>query len=160
MKCILKSSLLVTAALALVVSVALAAQMLSIQVRSGQLRDKPGYLSKVISKLSYGDRVEMLSEKNDWRKVKSPSGAAGWMHVSALSEQEIILKPTNKDVEAAAESDELALAGKGFNKQVEDKYKSEQKLDYATVNQMEKLTVSPNTIQKFMKDGGLAGEVK
>jgi SH3-like domain-containing protein len=144
--------------LAATAAVALAAQMMSVQVRSGQLRDKPAFLSKVVCSLAYGDRVALSDEKGDWRKVApAKGGAPGWMHVSALSEQVIILNPTDKDVEAAASSDELALAGKGFNKQVEDQYRSQAHLDYSKVDEMEKIVVPPNLIRDFLQKGGLGG---
>jgi hypothetical protein len=78
------------------------------------------------------------------------------MHVSALTEQEIILNPTDKDVEAAANSDELALAGKGFNKQVEEQYKKETRLDYSQVDKMEKIVVPQQYVQEFIQVGRLA----
>ena len=139
----------------LAATVALAAQMMSVQVRSGQLRDKPAFLSKIVCELAYGDRVDLQSEEGDWRKVTSGAGKTGWMHFSALTEQEIVLNPTDKDVEAAASSDELALAGKGFNKQVEDEYRKGSKLDYAKVDEMEKIVVPQNFIQDFIRVGQL-----
>ena len=144
--------------LAATVAVALAAQIMSVQVRSGQLRAKPAFLSKVVSNLAYGDQVALSGEEGDWRKVTpAKGGAPGWMHVSALSEQVIILNPTNKDVEAAASSDELALAGKGFNKQVEAQYRTQTHLDYSKVDEMEKIVVPPNRIRDFLQKGGLGG---
>ena len=143
--------------LAATVAVALAAQLMSVQVRSGQLRTKPAFLSKVVCNLAYGDRVALSEEQGDWRKVAlAAGGKSGWMHVSALTEQMIILNPTNKDVKAAASSDELALAGKGFNKQVEDQYRSQSNLNYSKVDEMEKIVVPPKHIRDFLAKGGLA----
>ncbi|BDQ37101.1 hypothetical protein SYK_14610 [Pseudodesulfovibrio nedwellii] len=152
----IRKGLGVCGCLLFIASIAVAAQLMSVQVRSGQLRDNPGFLSKVVAKLPYGDRVNLKSEKGDWRHVSSVKlGKSGWIHISALSEQEIVLNPTNKDVQAAAKSDELALAGKGFNKQVEQQYRKQSKLNYAKVDEMEKLTVSQTTIAKFISTGAL-----
>ncbi|MCJ2163460.1 MULTISPECIES: SH3 domain-containing protein [unclassified Pseudodesulfovibrio] len=155
MKHLSNTPLLATALVILAATIALAAQMMSVQVRSGQLRDKPGFLSKVVCELAYGDRVDLKSENRDWRQVSAKNGKTGWMHVSALTEQEIVLNPTNKDVETAASSDELALAGKGFNKQVEEQYKKQSKLNYAKVDEMEKIVVPQNYIQDFIRIGCL-----
>jgi len=153
---IIKKALGPCACIVLIAGIALAAQLMSVQVRSGQLRNQPGFLSKVVGNLPYGDRVDLKSEKGDWRHVSSVKlGKSGWIHVSALSEQEIVLNPTNKDVKAAAKSDELALAGKGFNKQVEQQYRKQNKLNYSKVDEMEQLTVAQTTITKFIKTGGL-----
>ncbi|WP_319584179.1 SH3 domain-containing protein [uncultured Pseudodesulfovibrio sp.] len=155
---ILKRLSLAAALLTLAVGLAWAAQAMSVQVRTGQLRDKPGFLSRVIGELGYGDRVDMTGENGDWRKVKSlGDGKSGWMHMSALSQKEIVLKPTDKDVETAASSDELALAGKGFNKQVEDQYRKQTRLDYARVNEMEKIVVPQKYISEFIQKGELGG---
>lgn len=141
--------------------IALAAQVMSVQVRSGQLRDKPGYLGRLVTLLPYGDPVTLDAEEGEWRKVTSTKqNKTGWMHQSALSEQKIILRPTNRDVEAAAQSDELALAGKGFNKQVEEQYMEEKGLDYTLVDEMEDLSVSQDDIQAFVKSGELGKEVE
>ena len=142
--------------LAATVAVAVAAQLMSVQVRSGQLRTKPAFLSNVVCTLAYGDRVALTEERGDWCKVAlTAGGKSGWMHTSALTEQMVVLNPTNKDVEAAASSDELALAGKGFNKQVEDQYRSQSNLDYSKVDEMEKIVVPPKFIQEFLAKGEL-----
>lgn len=149
---------LAAALVVLAAGLAWASQLMSVQVRTGQLRDKPGFLSKVVGELEYGDRVDLKVEKGDWRQVKSlGDGRSGWMHFSALTEREIVLHPTDKDVQAAAGSDELALAGKGFNKQVEDRYKRQARLDYARVDEMEKIVVPQKSIRQFILAGRLGG---
>ncbi len=138
--------------------IAIAAQLMSVQVRSGQLRGKPSYLGRLVTLLPYGDRVNLQAKEGEWRKITSVrQGKTGWMHISALTEQEIVLNPTNRDVESAAQSDELALAGKGFNKQVEENFKKQEKLDYAKVDEMEDFSVSQEDIQAFIKSGSLKG---
>ncbi|MBW2467320.1 MAG: SH3 domain-containing protein [Deltaproteobacteria bacterium] len=131
------------------------AKEMSVQVKQCQLRSKPTFLGKVVTSLEYGDRVEVAGEENSWIEV-SPSGkSGGWVHVSALSEKEIILNPDSKDIEEAATNDEIALAGKGFNKEVEDKYRQDKKLDFSLIDQMEKIVVSQNDINGFVRQGGL-----
>lgn len=156
MKRLPKAPTAIALLLAATVAVALAAQMQSVQVRSGQLRNKPAFLSKIVCNLAYGDKVSLAKKQGDWRKVSAvKNGKSGWMHVSALTEQIIVLNPTDKDVEAAASSDELALAGKGFNKQVEEQYRAQSHLDYAKVDEMEKIVVPPKYIHDFLRKGGL-----
>lgn len=156
MKSIPKVTPLALLGILVLATIVLAAQMMSVEVRSGQMRERPGFLGRMITILPYGDRVDIQAEEGDWRKVTSKTqGKTGWMHISALTEQEIILKPTNKDVEAAAQTDELALAGKGFNKQVEEKYQEEAKLDYSKVDAMEDYSVSQDEVQDFVKSGDL-----
>ncbi len=153
-KLLIISSLVLT-----LTGIALAAQMMSVQVRSGQLRAKPGFLGRLVTILPYGDRVNLKAEEGEWRKVTSVKmGQTGWMHISALTQQEIILRPTERHVESAAQSDQLVLAGKGFNKQVEEKFQEQEKLDYAKVDEMEDYSVSQEEIQQFAKSGSLGKE--
>ncbi len=132
------------------------AKTMSVQVKRCQLRSKPTFLGKVVTKLDYGDKVDIEKDENSWVKV-SPSGKnAGWVHLSALSEKDIILNPNSQDIEEAASSGEIALAGKGFNKQVEDKFKQDNKdIDFTWVDKMEKMVISQNEIQGFVSKGGL-----
>lgn len=135
------------------------AKSMSVQVKKCQLRNKPSFLGKVVTQLNYGDKVEITGEKNSWVEVSSATKSSGWVHVSALTEKEIIIKPNSKDIQSAASSDEIALAGKGFNEQVEKKFKQNNKdIDFTWVDKMEKIVVSQDEIQNFLHNGGLAGK--
>ena len=130
---------------------------MSVQVKKCQLRNKPSFLGKIVANLNYADRVTVENEQDDWFKVKPENvSTSGWVHVSALSSKKIVLKQGSKDVTSAASSDELALAGKGFNKQVENNYKRKNKnADFTWVDKMETYVVSQKEMQRFMKEGGL-----
>ena len=131
------------------------AKAMSVQVKKCQLRNQPTFLGKVVTNLEYGDRVEVAREKDSWFTV-TPSGKnGGWVHVSALSKKEIILNPESKDIEEAASNDEIALAGKGFNKQVEDKYRQDKNLDFSWIDKMETIVVSQIDIDNFVGRGGM-----
>jgi hypothetical protein len=54
---------------------------------------------------------------------------------------------------------EVALAGKGFNEEVENAYKAGGKLNYADVDKTEAIRVTDEDLEKFVTDGRLkAGE--
>ena len=146
----------------IVVSTALAAtnNLMSIQVKKGHLRSGPSFLGKIVAALDYGDRVAVLEKRNPWVKVQSTEkNSAGWLHDSALTTKKVILKPGAADVEQAATSDELALAGKGFNQQVEGEYKSKNPhLDYSLINALEQVVVPQAQIEQFIKEGELSPE--
>ena len=79
------------------------------------------------------------------------------MHSSALSQKKIVLKPGAADLEQAASSDEITLAGKGFNQQVENDFKTKNpQVDFMWINRMEKITVTQKQIQTFIKEGQLS----
>jgi hypothetical protein len=83
----------------------------------------------------------------------------GWMHSSALSEKRIILKSGAQSVGQTVSSDEVALAGKGFNADVEKEFKAKHKeVNYPFIDQMEKIVVSQTQMQEFVRVGGLSSE--
>ena len=127
-----------------------------VQVKQCQLRNKPTFLAKIVTNLKYGDQVTVENEDQSWAEVKSAGKLKGWVHISALSEKKIILNPNSKDIKNAASGDEIALAGKGFNEQVEEKYKkNNKKIDFSWVDKMENIVVSQNEMVSFLRQGGM-----
>jgi len=156
----LKSALIILLVISLsgIAVFAVEQKMMSIQVKKGAVRSSPSFLGKVVAQLKYGDRVAVQDVKGSWYFLDRPKGKTnGWMHSSALSMKKIVLNPGSSDVEQAASSDEITLAGKGFNKQVENDFKSKNpQVDFKWINRMEKMTVSQNQIQVFIKKGQLS----
>jgi uncharacterized protein YgiM (DUF1202 family) len=154
----MKNVYLIGGLLAALVAAALAAEsgrMMSVQVKSTPVRETPSFVGKAIATLSYGDRVEVLETQGVWLKVRSPD-ATGWTHNSALSTKRVTLRSGQDTAQARASSDELALAGKGFNSDVESEYKKQHRnIDFTPIDRMEKTRVSPSEIQAFFKAGGV-----
>lgn len=145
-------------------------KLMSVQVKEGQLRAKSSFLGKIVVMLAYGDRVVVLEEQTDWMRVslEKDSNVNGWIHKSALTKQKIELKAGSG---AGQVSDsEVVIAGKGFNEQVEKEFKQKNpNLDYTWINKMwgndkqgitktEEFVVSQDSIQRFLKAGGLPTE--
>ncbi len=133
-----------------------AAKQMSIQIKQAQVRSQPSFLGKIEVTLLYGDRVNVLEEQTDWVLVGVPnSSLQGWIHASALSTKKLKLQAGSSST--GASSDELVLAGKGFNAEVEARYKDEnQELDYARIDRMEReFRVDPQAIHQFLIEGGL-----
>lgn len=137
-----------------------AGKMMSVQVKKGDVRATPNFLGKIVSNLAYGDRVEVLETRGSWHRVApAGKGAAGWMHASALSDKRIVLKAGAKDAQAAASGGELALAGKGFNSDVEAEFRARNRdLDFSVIDRMQAEEVPQEKIALFLKEGGLASE--
>ena len=62
------------------------------------------------------------------------------------------------DGREAASGSEVALAGKGFNPEVEAEYKKDPTLNYAAVDAMEAHVVQPAALSSFIAQGGLTVE--
>ena len=148
---------LLAAFLLLFASVGAFAAEMSVTVKQTQVRDKPSYLGKILGVLSYGDRVTVVDDSNKaWLKVTGPDGKlTGWVSASALTTKKIMLAASSENVQQGASSGEVALAGKGFNEDVEQKYKADGKLDYAWVDKMETYNPSPDQVAAFLQQGGL-----
>jgi len=133
-------------------------KMMSIQVKKGEVRSTPSFLGKIVARVSYGDRVYVREERGSWVKVGlSGSSKQGWIHSSALTSKKIVFNAGAKNVQTSASSDELALAGKGFSKQVENEFKEKNpNINYAWVDRMETFVVSEREIKQFLKEGKLS----
>jgi hypothetical protein len=127
----------------------------SVSVRETQLRESPGFLGRVLDVFAYGDRVEVLSEQDGWSRVRSGS-LEGWVHTSALTTKRIVLEPGDSDAREAATSREVALAGRGFNRQVEERYKSETGLDFAYIDRIEGYGMDTEALLVFLREGGVS----
>ncbi len=131
---------------------------MSVQVKEGMLRETPSFLGKKLADVFYGEMLEILEESNGWSKAKLPGkGLAGWIHTSSLTSEEIVLGAGNTNVSHSATGDELALAGKGFNKQVENEFRSRNpKADFSWINRMEEIRISPEQMRAFLDSGQVA----
>ncbi len=127
---------------------------MSVQVKQSHIRKSASFLAPVLGVLAYGDRVSVVGDDTmDWIEVKVDAGN-GYVHSSALTAKEVILNPGAQDVEKAASSDEIALAGKGFNDQVEGEFRAKNpNLNFAAVDRMEGYKVSENQMRNFLIQG-------
>jgi uncharacterized protein YgiM (DUF1202 family) len=151
-----KRLLFTMAGLGLSAAIALAAtsSIMSVQIRKADIRETPSYLGKIVTSLSYGDKVAIQSENGAWYQVTA-SGQSGWVHNSALTKKNIVMK-SGEGAQTSASSGEMALAGKGFNSDVEAQFKANHKdIDFTWVDKMEKIKIPPREITTFAKEGNL-----
>ncbi len=130
---------------------------MSIQIRQGQLRSAPSYLSRVTENLDYATRVTILEEKGTWLRVRpAESTKEGWMHASSLTKKKLKLSAGEADAATAVSSEEQALAGKGFNSDVEAKFKENNaEIDFTWVDKMEKIIIKTPALIKFLEKGDI-----
>ena len=132
------------------------ASPMSVQVKTGQLRAQASFLGQVTGTLNYGARVDVIQQTGEWMQVRTADGKTGWMHQSALSKKKIVMAAGQRDTQTGASGDELALAGKGFNSDVEADFKAKNKnVDFTWVDWMEKIKVTPEQSAEFLREGGV-----
>jgi hypothetical protein len=151
-------NLLLTGTLALL-QLASASQLLAdstafVQVRSFKVRKGPDFVSENVADVKLGDQVTVLGEEDDYLKVRTPNGLQGYLHKSAVTEDNLVLKSRSRS--STVDRGSVALASKGFDNNTEAVYQRDNPAaNFAEVNRMERLTVSEGELRAFIAAGGL-----
>jgi len=124
-----------------------------VSTKTVALKASTGFFAKTNFTLKYGDRVTIIqiSGKNAEVRNAASSSQRGWTAIANLSARQIVSGNAN-----AISANEVALAGKGFNQEVENTYKAKGNLNYADVDKVETLSVKEEDLQKFMVEGRLS----
>jgi uncharacterized SAM-binding protein YcdF (DUF218 family) len=155
-RCLSKRGLLVLVLFGMAVA-CLSAQSLNgktmyVAVKSSAVKGSTGFFASTVVTLAQGDQVKVLTEKGNSVQVQFGT-KTGWVSTTSLSAKRIL--PAG-GASSSASAKELALAGKGFNEEVENAYKAEGKdLNYTAVDAVEAVTIPVADLQKFMVDGHL-----
>ncbi len=145
---------LLTAMLVIAGVVWAAAEVMNVQVRTTKLRSRPSFLGSTVAEVGYGAQVTVKGRQGPWIEVTALDGESGWLHESALSEDELAMVSGTIDAKTGASGEEIALAGKGFNDQVENEYKKKHgDLDYTWVDLMEKIVITSEQAEAFLAAG-------
>ncbi|MFQ6108043.1 MAG: SH3 domain-containing protein [Candidatus Aminicenantales bacterium] len=135
----------------------LIAETVVVKVRSTHLRKEPRFFAQTLAEVKAGDSLEKLSEQAGWVKVRTAGGLVGWIHSSAVQPKKFRLLAMDRTLKTKASAEEVALAAKGFNKQVEESYRARHAaLSYAWVEKMLKIKLTAAQIRDFLKKGKLA----
>ncbi len=150
----MRKLLLAVLAVAFLAGSAWAASM-NVQVREVDVKSSPNYMSGSVGKLGYGAKVETGDEDGSWVKISSPSG---WIPKTAVTKHSVDVNADAKFSGQGASRDEVALAGKGFNPQVEAQYKRDNPnlaAAYSKVDWVESQTVPLPQLNAFAAAGKL-----
>jgi len=142
--------------LVLLVSGALFAQITSgstawISAKKADLKSSTGFFASTRGSLELGAEVKVLQVNGKWAEIRSAANTSlsGWTAASNLSARKIVSSGTT------ASANEVALAAKGFNQEVENAYKTSGELNYADVDKTEAITVSQDDLYTFVTEGHL-----
>jgi uncharacterized protein YgiM (DUF1202 family) len=128
-----------------------------VAVKSISLKTGTGIFAGTVRNgtLAYGATVTIRTVNGKWVEVATTTQptVTGWTQTSNL---------TSKRITAAsgtsASASEIALAGKGFNEEVEGTYKSgNAELDFAGVDAVEANVVQLDDLKQFIVEGHLKG---
>lgn len=134
--------------------VSASAETVQVTTRENAVRSDCRFFAPVKLKVLLGERLTVSSRKGDWLLVTA-KGVNGCIHKSAVDER-TFASSGRKASAGGTSSDEVSLAGKGFNPQVEAGYRTSGKdLNYAAVDEIGRLSVSDKNLESFIKQGGL-----
>lgn len=130
-------------------------ETLRIITKENTVRKENRFFSPVLFYVRYGDVLEGLGKEGDWYRVRFKD-KEGWVHKTAVVTRKVRLK----DIKAAEKTrhDEVALAGKGFNPEVESSYKEKHpEAGYHLVDKIEAKKISEEELELFIREGRLKG---
>jgi spermidine/putrescine-binding protein len=126
-----------------------------VAVKTVSLKSSTWFFAGTKGTLAYGSQVKVLAVNGKWVQVQSAAQTSldGWTESANLTSKRI----TASSGTTSASASEIALAGKGFNEEIEGVYKSQNALDYNDVDVVEAIVVPIADLQKFVVEGHLAG---
>jgi hypothetical protein len=127
---------------------------LFVAIRTVDLKSSTWFFASNRGTLNYGDRVTVLQVNGRHVEVQSVANPSirGWTPSANLSVRQVVEGTTS-----TATAREVALAGKGFNQEVEDSYRTQNRnLNYAAVDQVERITINLDNLRRFLEEGRLA----
>jgi len=126
---------------------------LYVAVKTVTLKSSTGFFASSKGTLNYADVVTVLQVSGKFVEVRSVANSSltGWTASSNLSAKQIVSGNTS-----SVSAKETALAGKGFNQEVENAYKSKENLNYADVDKVEATVIRETDILQFLEDGRLS----
>lgn len=131
------------------------AQTLTVITKQNAIRESCRFFSPIKKTVVYNDVLEVTSQQGEWYLVNF-KGVQGCIHKSAVEKKSVSLTNLGSSGGQSASGDEVALAGKGFNPQVEASYKTQNpNLNFQAVNRIENYNVSENELMNFIESGKL-----
>lgn len=123
--------------------------------KENALREQCRFFSPVKARVQYADVITVISKEGDWYRA-SFKGIEGCIHKNAIEEKSFTLSGISGTEKRSATNTEVALAGKGFNPQVESSYRrSHPEMNFRAVDLIEGYTVSETELLDFIIKGGL-----
>jgi len=146
---------LISFSLCMFASVSVYAETARIITKENAVREDCRFFAPVRAKVQYNEAVEIISRDGDWLRVKY-KGISGCIHKCAIEERRFTFSGFDSQKTQSASGDEVALAGKGFNEQVEKSFIAKHpELNFHMINAIENYRVSEDDVKKFMINGGL-----
>ena len=126
---------------------------LYVAVKTIELKSSTGLFAGTAATLNYGDEVTVTRVDGKLVEVKSAADPAltGWAASANFSTKRIVTGNM-----ASASAKEIALAGKGFDQEVENLYRAQGELNFADVDKIEAYAADDAELKRFLEEGRLS----
>ncbi|MCS7215723.1 MAG: hypothetical protein RMI30_07560 [Thermodesulfovibrio sp.] len=132
------------------------AETVTVITKENAIREFPRFFAPVKALVKYNDTLDVITKEGDWLKVKFRN-KIGYIHRTAVERRTASVKGVSSQKKTGTSEDEVTLAGKGFNAQVEKAYKNKYPdIKYEVVDKVEKYDISERDLISFIKAGGLS----
>ena len=124
-----------------------------VSIKTAELKSSTGLFASSRGNISYGEQVTVLQVSGKWAEVRSSANAnlSGWISTANLSAKRIVATGGA----STATASEVALAGKGFNQEVENEYKASGNVNFAAVDWTETINIPDDDLYNFITEGRL-----
>jgi len=126
---------------------------LYVAVKTVTLKSGTGFFASNRGTLNYGDRVTVIRVDGRFVEVRSAanSSVTGWTATANMSVRQVVSGSSS-----TATAREVAMAGKGFNRDVEQAFRNQNRnLNYADVDRVEAITIQESAFRRFLEEGRL-----
>jgi len=153
----MKKSLVVFLLMLVVVSFAVAqvgpGRTMYVATKTIDLKSSTGMLASTVATLNYGDEVTVKQVNGKFVEITSASNPSlvGWAATSNLSTKKVVTGTASTTT-----AKEVALAGKGFNQDVENSYSSQGQVNFDDVDKIESISTDENALMRFIEEGHLS----
>jgi hypothetical protein len=132
------------------------AETVTVITKQNAIRTSCKFFSPVKATVGYDDVLEVVSKEGDWFHVTF-KGVEGCIHKSAVQKKSLSLSKLTGSQGKGTSGEEVALAGKGFNPQVEAAYKNKNpELNFGAVDRVESYKISDSELMQFIQKGELS----
>lgn len=115
------------------------------------LKSSTDFFAKKVATVSYGEKLYIIEEKDNWSLVTPESNTkiAAWISNANITSKKILSKRNISD-------SEIALAGKGFTKSGRQYNVDDDDLNYQAVVAFENINITENELKHFIREGKLS----
>lgn len=131
------------------------ADTVTVITKQNAIRESCKFFAPVKAQVKYNDKLEALSTEGDWYRVRFGS-LTGCIHKTAVETRTASAPNLFTGRGSRVSESEAALAGKGFNPQVEASYRKQHpEMKFYLIDNIERYPVSDRDVAQFIASGGL-----